>query len=131
MPGKILIVEDDAVTLDLLVRLIKAHGFTVQTADDGDAAIVAATTHRPDLVLCDVNLPTVNAHEVLQRLRAAPATRDIAVVALTASGAANPAAQAGVRTRILEMGFAGYIPKPVNLSSFAAEVAAYLPPHLR
>ena len=127
MAAKILIIEDDGVTQDLLRPLLGAREHKVWAMADGNAGVAAAMAYLPDLVLCDVNLPTINGFEVLERLRAASGTCHIPVIALTAAGAENDVAAAKVHDRIVGMGFTGYIPKPIDPKLFGQQVEAFLP----
>src|SRR5262245_17911730 len=105
MTAKILIVEDDGPTQELLGTLLRARGHSVWTVSDGGAALAAAIAHLPDLIVCDINLPTVDGHVVLQQLKETPATAKIPVVAITASAATSSQAMQNVRDRILALGF--------------------------
>ncbi|MDR7561915.1 MAG: response regulator, partial [Armatimonadota bacterium] len=67
---RVLVVDDDEAILSLLGSYLAREGFEVQTAGNGDAALVAARTFRPDVVVLDVLLPGVDGLEVLRRLRA-------------------------------------------------------------
>jgi CheY-like chemotaxis protein len=81
---RILVIEDEA-DVRLLYRVNLRHaGFEVLESDDGDGGIVAARTHLPDAVVLDLMMPRTDGFEVLEALRSAPATRDIAVIVLTA-----------------------------------------------
>lgn len=131
MPAKILVIEDDQITQDLLAHLLRLRGHTVATAADGDAAVQTAEAMLPDLVLCDINLPTTNGFEILQRLRQGAKTSATPVIAITASGAVDKAAEAQVHERITGLGFTSYIPKPIEPKTFAARVDGFLPSDLR
>jgi CheY-like chemotaxis protein len=131
MPAKILVIEDDQVTQDLLAHLLRVRGHAVTTVADGDAAIEVAAFMPPDLVLCDINLPTTNGFEVLQRLRQDDTTSAMPVIAITASGARDAAAEAQVRDRIMGLGFTAYIPKPIEPKTFAERIEGFLPENLR
>ena len=126
MLAKILIVEDDSITQELLKHLMAARGHSVWAVSDGGAAVAAAITHQPDLVLCDINLPTMNGLEVLNQIRANNSTSRIPVVALTAAGARSEDAIGGVRDRIIGMGFTGYISKPIDPKGFSQQIEAFL-----
>jgi CheY-like chemotaxis protein len=77
---------------------------------------------KPDLILMDVQLPGVDGLSLTRRLKEDERTAAIPVVALTAL------AMMGDKERTLEAGCAGYISKPINTRTFAAEVRKYLPP---
>jgi CheY-like chemotaxis protein len=123
MPARILIVEDDLVSLELVSYLLRAHGHTPIAARDGAEGLVAAARDRPDLILCDLVMPRLDGYEVARRLKSHPATRSIPLVAVTAS------AMQGERDRALAAGFDGYITKPIAPASFAADVELMLVNH--
>ena len=104
----------------LAVKLLKAAGHEVIEAADGEAAIVAAQSKRPDLVLMDLSLPGMDGWEALRRLRADGRTRDLRIVALTAH------AMAGVRDEALAAGFDGYLSKPIDAYTFAETVSGFV-----
>src|SRR5205807_8418182 len=62
-------VEDEAAVADMLVLLLRLWGHTVQAAYDGPAALAAAPTFRPDVVLCDIGLPGMNGYQLARQLR--------------------------------------------------------------
>jgi CheY-like chemotaxis protein len=69
MPAKVLVVEDDLSILELIVELFRVRGHTVTAVDDGPAALTAARLSTPDIVVCDINLPSLSGFEVLKGLR--------------------------------------------------------------
>jgi len=83
---KILVIEDEADTLDNLVLMLQMEGFTAIGAPDGGAGVTAALREHPDLILCDVSMPGLDGHGVLQALRSDPATVSIPFIFLTAKG---------------------------------------------
>jgi CheY-like chemotaxis protein len=120
MKARVLLIEDNAANMDLARYLLEAHGFACEEARDGSAALEAARHRRPDLVLCDMQLPDMDGFELLRALRADPALAGLPVVAVTAF------AMLGDRERILAAGFDGYLAKPLEPRQFGAQVAAYL-----
>jgi sigma-B regulation protein RsbU (phosphoserine phosphatase) len=82
--AKILVVDDTDTNIKLLRALLKGAGYEVVTATCGQEGLTAATTERPDLILLDIMMPDLTGYEVCQRLRAAPETRQIPIVFLTA-----------------------------------------------
>jgi putative two-component system response regulator len=83
----ILVVEDDEANLKLVVRLLKAQGYFVESVNNGEAAIGIIARHQPDLVLLDVHLPGIGGLEVCRRIKQTPATRLIPVVLVTGDAA--------------------------------------------
>lgn len=83
-PAAVLLVDDEAPIVDVLSRVLRAHGYTVQTATCGKDALYALTEDVPDVVLLDINLPDLTGWEVLRRL--APRDRQrIPVIVFSAS----------------------------------------------
>jgi two-component system, cell cycle response regulator len=119
--ARVLVVEDNPASLDLMVYLLKAFGHTPLSARDGFEGIEAVRRERPDLVLCDIQLPGVDGVEVCRQLKQDPDLKNIPLVAITAY------AMVGDRERMLGEGFNGYLSKPINPQTFIADMAPYLP----
>jgi two-component system cell cycle response regulator len=116
----ILIVEDNPQNLELMRYLLAASGFSVSTATDGMEATASLEKARPDLVICDIQMPAMDGYGLLGWLRARESLRGVPVVAVTAL------AMVGDRERILAAGFDGYLSKPIAPETFAAQVAEHL-----
>jgi CheY-like chemotaxis protein len=109
MPGKlILVVEDEAVQLALVAKLLRNAGYDVIEARDGIVAVTLARKENPDLVLLDLGLPEGDGFAVMERLQLLPATARIPVVVLSSRDAANAAAAAK------KAGARAYLEKPVD-----------------
>jgi len=117
---RILVVEDNWESLELMRYLLKAQGHQVFVAAGGAAAVEIAPRERPDLILCDVQMPDVDGYEVLRRLRANPALAHVPVVAVTALSASDD------RHQIAQAGFDGFLPKPIAPESFVEEALSHL-----
>lgn len=118
--ARVLVIEDNPASLDLMVYLLKAFGHTPLSARDGLEGIETALREHPDLILCDIQLPGADGIEVCRRLKNDPATRTIPLVAVTAY------AMVGDREKLLAEGFNGYLSKPINPQTFMDEIAPYL-----
>jgi two-component system cell cycle response regulator len=118
--ARVLVVEDNSASLDLMVYLLKAFGHTPLSARDGIAGIEVARREVPDLVLCDIQLPRADGFEVCRQLKRSPKLRHIPLVAITAY------AMVGDREKMLSRGFDGYLSKPINPQTFIADMAPYL-----
>jgi CheY-like chemotaxis protein len=116
----ILIIEDNEHNLYLATFILEKHGHTVAAARDGGEGIHLAAARRPDLILLDIQLPVMDGYAVATELRRNPGLVRTPIVAVTSY------AMAGDRERILAAGCNGYLEKPINPDTFAAEVAAYL-----
>jgi len=121
MPARILIIEDNSANLELIEYLLKAAGYQTLAATDGARGVQVAREQRPDLVLCDLQMPVLNGYEVLEQLRAHPLTRLIPVLAVTAFS------MPGDRAKVIEAGFDGYLSKPIEPEQFVRQVEQYLP----
>jgi len=117
---RILIVDDNATNLKLVAYLMKANGFTVDTALDAESASVAIRQHRPDVILMDIQLPGIDGLELTRRLKADPATRDIVIVAVTAY------AMKGDQAKALAAGCDDYITKPIDTRALPETIARHL-----
>ncbi len=92
--AKILLAEDDANLREIFEMRLKAEGFEVVTAGDGEEGLVVSTKEMPDLVVVDIMMPKLSGFEMLETLRANPATAKIKAIMMTALGqAATPTVQ--------------------------------------
>ena len=118
--AKILLVEDNELNRDMLMRRLSRRGYDVVVAVDGAEGIEMARSAAPDLVLLDMSLPVLDGWEVARSLKAEPATRDIPIVALTAH------AMTGDRERALEAGCDDYDTKPIELERLLGKMQVLL-----
>lgn len=125
MAARILIIEDNQANMDLLTYLLEAVGHRPLAAYDGEQGVALARGERPDLIVCDLHLPKLDGHGVLQALRSDPATRAIPVIAASAL----PDHDGGAALR--RAGFTGCVPKSLEPEVLVPALEAYLPPALR
>ena len=116
----ILIVEDNEKNMKLLRDVLGHRGYRVLEAVTGEEGVTLAREHAPDLILMDIQLPGIDGIEAFEQLADDPATKDIPVIAVTAS------AMQEERARIEAVGFAGYQPKPIRLKEFMVAVEGAL-----
>jgi two-component system cell cycle response regulator DivK len=121
MSAKILLAEDNAANRYLATYLLQHAGFTVFVAHNGHEALRLALAENPDLVLMDIQMPEMDGYEAARRMRADPQLARIPIVAVTSY------AMTSDRAKALEMGFVGYIEKPIRPLSFVAEISRFLP----
>ncbi len=118
---RVLIVEDEQDIAGLIRHTLLREGHKdVDIVGTGDAAIQAVAANPPDLVLLDLNLPTVSGFEVCRILRSKPETAAIPIIMLTARTAEND------RVAGLDLGADDYVTKPFSLKELAARVRAVL-----
>jgi CheY-like chemotaxis protein len=117
---KILLVEDNEMNRDMLSRRLMRKGYEVIMALDGQQAIEMAAGESPDLILMDMSLPVIDGWEATRQVKAAPATRAIPVIALTAH------AMAGDREKALQAGCDDYDMKPIDLPRLLDKITSLL-----
>lgn len=122
MNQRVLLIEDNEQNRYLATFLLEKAGYQVVSAEDGARGIALAGRWLPDLILLDIQLPTMDGHAVARALRDDATLRHIPVVAVTSY------AMAGDRERCLAAGCNGYIEKPINPVTFVQEIGAYLDP---
>lgn len=118
--AKILIIEDNPQNMKLAAFLLESAGHAVLQACDAPAGIHLARTHRPELILMDIQLPGMDGLAATRILKNDKATCDSKVYALTAF------AMKGDEEKIRAAGCDGYIAKPIRYQSFLATVTAAL-----
>lgn len=118
--AKILVVEDNALNLELATELLSAHGHTVVATRTAEEGLRLARTERPDLILLDVRLPGMDGLAAVRVLKRDPETHSILTVAMTAQ------AMAGDEAAALAAGFDAYVTKPIDTRTFPGLVARLL-----
>ena len=108
----ILLVEDNEKNRKLAHDVLVHQGYRVADAESAEEALRLVRQERPDLVLMDIHLPGIDGIAALQQLRADPATRNIPVMAVTASAMTHD------RAKIMAAGFDGYQAKPISVRPF-------------
>ncbi len=117
---KILIIEDNALNLELVTDLLELHGFAVASARTAEEGLRLAREQLPALVLMDFSLPGMDGLSATKNLKNDPATRHLAVVGLTAN------AMKGAQETALRAGCDGYMTKPIDTRTFAATVKNFI-----
>ena len=118
---KILYVEDNEDNIYMLRSRLTRAGFTVVIATDGEQGVALAASERPDLVLMDLSLPVLDGWEGTRRIKAAPETSRIPIIALSAH------AMPGDAERALAAGCDDFDTKPVELPRLLAKIRALKP----
>lgn len=118
--ARILVIEDNPASLELMCYLLQAFGHRVYTATDGERGESVAREQMPDLIICDVQLPVVDGLELAHRLAEDTQLSRIPRVAVTAL------AMVGDRDKVLAAGFDGYIAKPIVPETFVGQIEAMI-----
>jgi two-component system, OmpR family, alkaline phosphatase synthesis response regulator PhoP len=119
-PPRVLIVDDNPQNADLMEAYLGSSGYELRTAADGEQTLHDIAEWQPDLVLLDIMMPKMSGFEVCKRLRADRATRDIAVLMVTALD------QPSDIERAVEAGTDDFLSKPINKSELLLRVRALL-----
>ena len=120
MKEKILIVEDNPQNMRLIEMVLKAKGYALLKATDGEEALDVALRKRPDLILMDIQLPKLSGLEVTRRLRKTSAFSHIPIIAITAY------AMKGDKEKIINAGCDAYLSKPFHTHELTEVIAEML-----
>ena len=121
---KILVIEDEPETLENIVLMLEMEGFKPVSASNGREGVAAAKRELPDIILCDVSMPELDGHGVLERLRADESTVSIPFIFLTAKGDKKD-------LRIgMNLGADDYLTKPASAEDLLDAINARLDRHL-
>jgi len=116
----ILVVEDNEKSRKLVRDVLTFKGYEIIEAETGEAGVRLAQERRPSLILMDIRLPGIDGIEALGQLRAEPATREIPVLAMTASVMTEH------RQKVMDAGFDAFQSKPITVKDFVAAVEQLL-----
>ena len=117
---KILLVEDNEMNRDMLSRRLQKQGYEVVMAVDGEEGVAKAQSEAPALILMDMSLPGIDGWEATRRLKAAPQTQKIPVIALTAHAMTDD------RAKALAAGCDDFDTKPVELTRLLSKMQTLL-----
>ncbi|MEN2995110.1 MAG: response regulator [Thermodesulfovibrio sp.] len=117
---RILIVDDNEDSRELVKKILKKYDYEVIEAVDGEDAIAKAIAYRPDLILMDISIPKIDGYEVTRKLKQRPDFKNIPIIAFTAH------AMRGDQEKALQAGCNGYISKPINVKEFPKQIEIYL-----
>ena len=120
MKEKILIVEDNSQNVRLLKMALRAKGYTLLEAADGEEALDMTINNKPDLIIMDIQLPKVNGVEVTKKLRQMSDFKQTPIIAVTAY------AMKGDEEKFMKAGCDAYVPKPINTRQLPEIVAKML-----
>jgi two-component system alkaline phosphatase synthesis response regulator PhoP len=119
-PARVLIADDNPQGVELLEAYLGETDYDIQTAADGEETLRKVLSWQPDVILLDIMMPKISGFEVCKRLRADPATRDIAILMITALD------QPSDVDRAVEAGTNDFVTKPINKADLLLRVRAAL-----
>src|SRR5438552_17984588 len=120
MTARILVVDDQRSNVEMMAGVLKARGYSVYTALDGQQALEQVRELHPDLVVSDILMPRVDGYDLCRRLRAAPETALLPLILVTSLDAQ------GERIKGLEAGADDFLSKPINWEELFARVRSLL-----
>ena len=118
----ILVVDDSADNVAVISLDLQQQGYRVVTASDGEDAVAIATQMLPNLILMDINLPTLDGLGATRRIRETDELRDVPIVAITAFGTE------GFQRAAYDAGISGYLTKPLDFDRMHLLIARLLSP---
>jgi len=121
MSKRILVIEDQEDNRRIVRDLLMSAGYELIEAVTGEEGMRMAGTHRPDLILMDIQLPGLDGYEVTRRIKANPTLRHVPIIAVTSY------ALSGDDVKAFEAGCDAYIAKPYDPMVLLAKIREYLP----
>ena len=118
----ILVVDDSADNVAVISLDLQQQGYRVVTASDGEDAVTVATQMLPNLILMDINLPSLDGLGATRRIRETDALREVPIVAITAFGTE------GFQRAAYDAGLSGYLTKPIDFDRMHLLIARLLSP---
>lgn len=118
--ARILIIEDNPDNLNLIVYLLSAFGYAPKVAHSGEEGLALARNEKPDLILCDIQLPGMDGYTLARQVKADATLGRVPLLAVTAL------AMVGDRDKVLAAGFDGYISKPIDPETFVSRLEDFL-----
>ena len=119
--AKILVIDDDASSLELMEAMLVPNGYEIITANDGSKAVAIIIEKKPDLILLDIMMPGLDGYSTLTKIKGNKTISKIPVVMLTAMGFQLN------KELALRFGAVGYITKPVELAELLKTISRLLP----
>jgi two-component system cell cycle response regulator DivK len=121
MTKRILVIEDTEDNRQIIRDLLTSVGYEIIEAADGVDGVAMAETHRPDLILMDIQLPGMDGYEATRRIRAVPDLAQVPIIAVTSY------ALSGDEAKTREAGCDGYVAKPFSPRQLLAKIREFLP----
>jgi two-component system chemotaxis response regulator CheY len=127
MESNVLVVDDSAAIRKILTRVLRQTGMAIQTiheAGNGQEALAVLRAQKVDLVLSDINMPTMDGLQLLASMKASPEWRQIPVVMITTEGGESKVGEA------VKLGAVGYVRKPFTADQIKEKLVGILEPVL-
>jgi two-component system cell cycle response regulator DivK len=121
MSNRILVIEDNEDNRRIIRDLLTSLGYELIEAADGMEGVAMAQSHRPDLILMDIQLPEMDGYEATRRIRAIPELADVPIIAVTSY------ALSGDEVKARDAGCNGYVAKPFSPRELLAKIREFLP----
>ncbi len=121
MSQRILVIEDQEDNRRIVRDLLTSVGYEIIEAVRGEEGVSSAATHRPDLILMDIQLPDIDGYEATRRIKANPALHHIPIIVVTSY------ALSGDDVEAFEAGCDAYVSKPFSPRALLAKIREYLP----
>jgi two-component system cell cycle response regulator DivK len=121
MKATIVLAEDNNESRYLFAYILKRAGCEVIQAQNGIEALESVRDRVPDLIIMDIQMPEMDGYEAVTRIRADSRLAKVPIVGLSAFAMATD------KDKALQIGFTGYIEKPIELDAFLSELSKYLP----
>jgi two-component system cell cycle response regulator DivK len=121
MSKRILVVEDQMDSLQIVRDLLSVNGYEMTEAQNGEEALAAVAKERPDLILMDIQLPIMDGYEATRRIKADPSLKSIPIIAVTSY------ALSGDEEKARAAGCNDFVPKPYRPRQLLAKIRQYLP----
>jgi len=118
---KIMVVDDDIQSLELIEAMLVPNGYQVVTANDGSKAVAAISVNKPDLILLDIMMPGLDGYSTLSKIKENKTISNIPVVMLTAMDFELN------KELAFRLGAAGYLTKPIDLTELLKTISRLLP----
>lgn len=118
--GSILYVEDNPDNRILIRRVLESEDFLVFEAENASDAIRHLETHKPDLILMDINMPEVDGYTLTAKIKSIPGFEKTPIIALTAN------VMRGDREKSIQAGCDGYIQKPIDIDNVTQQIERFM-----
>ena len=121
MSKRILVVEDQEDDRQIIRDMLAGTGYAITEAEDGEQALAAVAKERPDLILMEIQLPSMDGYEAMRRIRTNPTLLSIPIIAVTSF------TPSGEEQKARAAGCDDFVPKPYSPRELLAKIRQYIP----